>query len=64
MWSKQWFENAGYTVLYGDTDSLFVRSGMADAESARAQGTQLAVKLNETSRATSTSAGASRAGSS
>jgi DNA polymerase-2 len=47
LWSKQWFENAGYTVLYGDTDSLFVRSGMADAEAARAQGKQLAVKLNE-----------------
>ncbi len=32
LWSKQWFESAGYTVLYGDTDSLFVRSGMPDAE--------------------------------
>lgn len=47
LWSKQWFESAGYTVLYGDTDSLFVRSGMADAEEARAQGKQLAAKLNE-----------------
>lgn len=47
LWSKQWFESAGYTVLYGDTDSLFVRSGMTDAEAARAQGKQLAVKLNE-----------------
>lgn len=47
LWSKQWFESAGYTVLYGDTDSLFVRSGMADAEPAREQGKQLAVKLNQ-----------------
>jgi DNA polymerase-2 len=47
LWSKQWFESAGYTVLYGDTDSLFVRSGMADPEQARATGKQLAAKLNQ-----------------
>jgi len=47
LWSKQWFETAGYTVLYGDTDSLFVRSGIADAEQARVQGKQLASQLNE-----------------
>ena len=47
LWSKQWFESAGYTVLYGDTDSLFVRSGMADPEQARATGKQLATKLNQ-----------------
>jgi DNA polymerase-2 len=27
LWSKRWFENAGFTVYYGDTDSLFVGSG-------------------------------------
>ena len=27
LWSKRWFEAAGFEVLYGDTDSLFVRSG-------------------------------------
>jgi DNA polymerase-2 len=27
LWSKRWFENAGFTVFYGDTDSLFVGSG-------------------------------------
>ena len=27
LWSKRWFETAGFSVLYGDTDSLFVRSG-------------------------------------
>ncbi|MBM0105765.1 DNA polymerase II [Steroidobacter sp. S1-65] len=47
LWSKQWFESAGYTVLYGDTDSLFVRSGMQDAEEARAQGKALAARLNQ-----------------
>lgn len=46
LWSKQWFESAGYTVLYGDTDSLFVRSGMPDADAARTEGKELAAKLN------------------
>jgi len=32
-WTKDWFEARGYEVLYGDTDSVFVASGMA-AESA------------------------------
>ena len=27
LWSKSWFEAAGFKVLYGDTDSLFVSSG-------------------------------------
>src|SRR5690606_6006265 len=26
LWSKRWFESKSFTVLYGDTDSLFVRS--------------------------------------
>src|SRR5882757_1454129 len=26
LWSKRWFETAGFNVLYGDTDSLFVDS--------------------------------------
>ena len=47
LWSKQWFESAGYTVLYGDTDSLFVRSGSTDPEQARAMGKQLAARLNQ-----------------
>lgn len=33
-WSKVWFEHRGYRVLYGDTDSLFVSSGIADGASA------------------------------
>src|SRR5262249_59165715 len=27
LWSKRWFEQAGFRVLYGDTDSLFIASG-------------------------------------
>jgi DNA polymerase-2 len=46
LWSKGWFEAAGYEVLYGDTDSLFVRSGARDAETARAQAQRLASALN------------------
>jgi DNA polymerase-2 len=46
LWSKQWFESAGFTVLYGDTDSLFVRSGIDDPEAAREQGKQLAPALS------------------
>jgi DNA polymerase-2 len=47
LWSKHWFEKAGYEVLYGDTDSLFVRSGLADAADARARGSELVALLNE-----------------
>jgi DNA polymerase II len=45
LWSKSWFETAGFVVLYGDTDSLFVHSGMEDPESAAARGPQLAAAL-------------------
>jgi len=47
LWSKAWFEERGFRVLYGDTDSLFVSSGKADAEGVREQGAQLARQLNE-----------------
>src|ERR1700733_948964 len=46
LWSKAWFETAGFAVLYGDTDSVFVDSGSGDAESARSQGRDLAAALN------------------
>ncbi len=29
-WSRRWFEARGFKVLYGDTDSLFVASGLSD----------------------------------
>lgn len=46
LWSKRWFESAGYEVLYGDTDSLFVRSGLDDAERALAEARRLVAALN------------------
>ncbi len=46
LWSKTWFETAGFAVLYGDTDSLFVRSGETDPERAREQAHELAAALN------------------
>ena len=45
LWSKDWFERTGLDVLYGDTDSLFVRSGAADGVAARTLGAQLAPEL-------------------
>ncbi|MXY56110.1 MAG: DNA polymerase II [Gammaproteobacteria bacterium] len=45
QWSKAWFEEKGYDVLYGDTDSVFVRSGLSAAE-ARTTGSGLAGDLN------------------
>ena len=47
LWSKAWFEERGFRVLYGDTDSLFVSSGKQDSAGVREQGAQLARELNE-----------------
>jgi DNA polymerase-2 len=47
LWSKGWFEAAGFQVLYGDTDSLFVHSGMDDPERAAARGPELAAALSK-----------------
>jgi DNA polymerase-2 len=46
LWSKAWFEAAGFKVLYGDTDSLFVDSHADDPDLALRQGRELAVELN------------------
>ena len=46
QWSKAWFEERGFAVLYGDTDSVFVRSAMDSAE-ARMAGPRLTGKLND-----------------
>ena len=46
LWSKGLMEAQGHTVLYGDTDSLFVLSGIADPAAARARGDELAALLN------------------
>ena len=40
LWAKEWMEQRGLTVLYGDTDSLFV------AGSRSADGPSLAARLN------------------
>src|SRR6202023_2266583 len=45
LWSKRWFETAGFRVLYGDTDSLFVGSGGRQPPPPQ-QGLQLAAALN------------------
>jgi DNA polymerase-2 len=47
LWSKRWFESAGFTVLYGDTDSLFVSSGSGDPDHARQEPLRLASALNQ-----------------
>lgn len=48
-WTSDWFEDRGFRVLYGDTDSVFVSSGHSLAESDEAevlaQGAQLAQTL-------------------
>jgi DNA polymerase-2 len=46
LWSKAWFEAAGFKVLYGDTDSLFVDSHADDPRRARERGRELAMALN------------------
>lgn len=46
LWSKAWFEAAGFKVLYGDTDSLFVDSRGDDPDAARERGRDLAAALN------------------
>lgn len=46
LWSKHWFERVGFTVLYGDTDSLFVRANLAAAEHSCERARELATALN------------------
>jgi DNA polymerase-2 len=46
LWSKRWFEDAGYAVLYGDTDSLFVSAGCADPVAAVERAGALSAALN------------------
>jgi DNA polymerase-2 len=47
QWSKQWFEAKGFEVLYGDTDSVFVRSGIKDPGEAQALGERCTAELNQ-----------------
>ena len=45
LWSKHWFETAGFRVLYGDTDSLFVQTPAHDPVQAARQARDLAATL-------------------
>jgi len=46
LWSRDRMESYGTRVLYGDTDSLFVLSGVPDAREAGILGTRIADRLN------------------
>ncbi|MEZ5558652.1 MAG: DNA polymerase II [Pseudomonadales bacterium] len=46
QWSRDWFQARGYTVLYGDTDSLFVASGLHDADAACTLAAELTAAIN------------------
>ena len=46
LWSKSWFENQGFRVLYGDTDSVFVLSGFDETQAARAEVQQITEQFN------------------
>ncbi len=46
LWSKAWFEDRGFDVLYGDTDSLFVLSGLTDPSGAQDRGEDLVREVN------------------
>jgi DNA polymerase II len=46
LWSKSRIESYGLQVLYGDTDSLFVLSGLEDSGSAGNLGPEIADRLN------------------
>jgi DNA polymerase-2 len=46
LWSKGKFEGYGHRVLYGDTDSLFVLSGLEEDAVALELGESLAARLN------------------
>jgi DNA polymerase-2 len=49
LFSRDWFNSRGLRVLYGDTDSLFVESGLGDSASLaefEARGTELTKELN------------------
>ena len=47
LWSRDWFADAGFRVLYGDTDSLFVASDPEEAERGEERGRELAARLND-----------------
>lgn len=46
-YAKSWFEDHGYAVLYGDTDSVFVESDISESDRAFLQGDQLRKEFND-----------------
>ncbi len=46
-WSRDQIQSWGYDVLYGDTDSLFVRTGAPESSRAVTVGRELARRLND-----------------
>ncbi|MET0555809.1 MAG: DNA polymerase II [Vicinamibacteria bacterium] len=46
LWCRERIQQGGHRVLYGDTDSLFVETGAADAAGARATAERLTATLN------------------
>jgi DNA polymerase-2 len=46
QWTKDWFEQHGYRVLYGDTDSVFVSAQANSAPASVAEAEALAVQMN------------------
>lgn len=47
QWTRSWFESRGYPVLYGDTDSVFVGSGLSDPDEACLLGESLAAEMTQ-----------------
>ena len=46
-WSRDWFENRGYKVVYGDTDSVFILSGENDGGAAISLGQSIVEEFNQ-----------------
>jgi len=47
LWTRERLEHLGYRVIYGDTDSVFAVSGIADASAAERKGREVVARLNE-----------------
>ncbi len=46
LWTRERLENLGYRVIYGDTDSVFAVSGIADPNAAELKGREVVSQLN------------------
>ena len=50
-WAQSWFEERNHRVLYGDTDSVFVASGIDDPALAHARGLEITKEFNDSLKA-------------